>query len=663
MKITNLVGKGEQTKTGVFVMDTPFLRELLLNYLLTYRPLTAIDTETVGVNPREETAVGKGRIVCWSLAFQSGDDVYRFFLWWDNSLNEWLEDETCPKIGYNFYTFDKFVFRNMGVEVRGVVSDTLAKARLWKSNKMFNVGLKSMMKLLLGYHDEKFSKLFSRPTPGKIETRKKLGKSYRKLNGVKIPTVLGLESQKVSFKTQQLIPLDTILKNYPDRLTRLYDYASLDAKANLEVELSIRDKIPPMYSFWHEGLETWSEMMGRGIAVDVPRIKRTITQAENLAEKELSKLNSWKEGINWSSPKQLSEFLYGFKNFPIPPVMGGIKALKKNWERKPSTSEASLLWLEGNVNDKNLSSIITYRNRLADIAKLKSYLKHERNGRVYPSSSPSTDTGRLAVKKPALQQVNANDKDVLGIRKCFISSPGHVLVVADYSQLELYVLAHFMISWFSDYRLYEALTSSDVHSHIARLAWPFLEKYPGNLKQYGEKIKKYRDNVKSIVYGMIYGKSASGLGISIKDESGMAIGKEKAQEFLDLITSALGFDRYVWKVVFDCRQKGYVETISGRRRYLPGINSNDRYEASSCERQAMNTPVQGSAAGIVTMAASRLRMPLVLQVHDELILEVPEDKVNFAKEHLIECMEKPMFDLQVELKAECSTGKTWAEAK
>ena len=213
--------------------------------------IIGIDTETSGIDPRRESPVGRGRIVCWSLATSRA----RYFLWAKHlsKLKHILESESHPKVGHNVFTFDRHMFANHGIELNGIVGDTMRMARFLRADKRFSVGLKSLMEKLFGYKIGDYKDLFSRPSfTGKINTRAKLGKSTRTINEVRIPTVLGTESWNISWAKRELIPLEEIETSYRSRLETLYDYATLDAKATRELyyellrRLKIRDVPKPI---------------------------------------------------------------------------------------------------------------------------------------------------------------------------------------------------------------------------------------------------------------------------------------------------------------------------------------------------------------------------------------------------------------------------------
>jgi DNA polymerase-1 len=373
-------------------------------------------------------------------------------------------------------------------------------------------------------------------------------------------------------------------------------------------------------------------------------------------------------------------------------VCGTLSAVKKNHKKKPVTDQAGVDWLAGNVKDEYDREQL---NRFAEYKKVRDQLKflsslpghRDPEGRLHCVLAPETDTGRLSCRNPNLQQIPKSDR--YGIRAAFRAEEGFKLIVADYSQLELYVLAHFLIELFDDHGLANALKEGDVHSAVAKMAWPELQKFPGKLDvDLGTPAwaAKKRSDVKSVVYGLNYGKTARGLGVQIKDEDGRAIGTERAQELLDTVCEALGVRPYQEYIQAYATKHGGVHTLLGRWRPLPGAQSDDEYERSAALRQALNTPIQGSAVDIVTGAMLRLNtdpLPelrragwyserlattgskLLLQAHDELVFEVPREHAEEARELVQWGMEHPFKEgfLKVPLKVEAKVADNWAEGK
>ena len=450
-------------------------------------------------------------------------------------------------------------------------------------------------------------------------------------------------------------------------------------------------------TFWQPSLYVLNAAERNGITLDPDVCERGATQADKDATALEPTLNRWAEyftaqvgDFSWRSTTKVPEFLYDFKNFPIPPVEGTLKTIKKNWDwevkaPKRTTSEAGLTWLIQNLDNLQdrecLKALLKWkkaRKYEGDLRKLPGF--RDDRGRVHTVIGPDTDTGRLSSKNPNLQQIPANDP--YGIRAAFTASEGHVLVVADYSQLELYLLAHHIKRHFGDTALEDALLSGDVHSSIAKMCWPQFAPIEGTLKGCGNpKAEKARDNVKSIIYGVNYGKGDAGLGLAIQDEQGNPIGTEAAKQIReDIFGTFSGITRMQESFKRYARVHGGVHTLLGRWRPIPEALGDDRGGFGG--RKALNTPIQGGAADIVTAAMLKTNTydipelsmyynkpladtgaKLLLQIHDELIFEVPEANAEEACALIVQGMEHPLREgfLAVPLKVAASINRTWGE--
>ncbi len=434
--------------------------------------------------------------------------------------------------------------------------------------------------------------------------------------------------------------------------------------------------------FWNKSLLVLSQIERRGITLDLPYLERKCALAlETVAEID-RQLNNWaadyirqieSSEVNWSSATQVAEFFYTFKNFPIPAVIGTMSAAKRNTKRKPSTSQASIDWLAKhtkNDTSRKYLQLFQKRNRARTLSSyVRSWIdKCSPDGRVRTSYNPATDTGRLTSSNINLQNIPSRN-DPFDLRRGFIAAKGKVLIVADYSQLEMYVMAHFLLYLFGDDSLASMLSSGDVHTNTAFKIWAkelsALGATPENIKDVA---KSFRNNAKTVNYAMPYGKTAAGLGMQITDENGLAIGKAAAQQIIDDYFEALpGMDRLFEHFRTEARELGYVRTLLGRNRPLPKMHSSDIWEVRAAERQAVNSPIQGSAADIVTQAMMRcsdLPAQLILQVHDELVFEVDaciaEEQCAIIKERMENPFQRP---LAVQLKVDAGIATTWSEGK
>jgi DNA polymerase-1 len=450
--------------------------------------------------------------------------------------------------------------------------------------------------------------------------------------------------------------------------------------------------------FWLPSLEVLSDMEQQGILLDVDYLEGKLPLALAEVEEMEGQLNTWAkyyiaqrvdEYMNWNSHSQVKEFLYEFKNYPIPPVKGTLSATKKNTKRERVSCESAIDWLSKNVHsdsDREMLRVLAKRNKTVRLAQFieKLPLLISADGRLRCSIGPNTDTGRLSCKNPNLQQIPVR-ADRFGIRNAFIARPGYKLIVADYSQLEMYVMAHFLVYHFDDHSLEDMLKAGDAHTAMAFKIWgDQLKKLGATPENIKDVAKKFRDNAKTINYAVPYGKTAVGLGSQILDKNGAPIGKKKAQDLLDDFFEANpGLDRLFQLWRDEARETGYITTLLGRTRPLPGACAENQWERWAAERRAVNTPVQGSAADIVTAAMlacvgvgptckqillarelADLGAVLLLQIHDELIFEVPAEHADRACAIVQEIMEDPFDEpLTVQLHVDAQVGDSWGECK
>jgi DNA polymerase-1 len=298
--------------------------------------------------------------------------------------------------------------------------------------------------------------------------------------------------------------------------------------------------------FWNTSCQVIAEMEARGVTLDVDYLQHKRELALEEVNELERKLDAWAYDysrqtecpVNWASPTQLAAFLYHYKCYPISPVKGSLNATKRNTKREETTSEAALDWIARNAKSDTDREYLEILLRARKTAKLAQFMESlcsmvSVDGRLRSSFGPNTDTGRLSSSNPNMQNVPVRS-DRFGIRKAFVSAPGKLLIVADYSQLEMYVLAHFLIHELDDHSLANDLSSGDVHSAMAFRIWPdelrALGATPDNIK---EVAKSYRGNAKTVNYAVPYGKTASGLGSQIKGSDGKGIGKKAAQGILD----------------------------------------------------------------------------------------------------------------------------------
>jgi DNA polymerase-1 len=305
-----------------------------------------------------------------------------------------------------------------------------------------------------------------------------------------------------------------------------------------------------------------------------------------------------------------------------------------------------------------VEAVLNYR----ELAKLKStyvdalpLLVNRRTGRVHTSFNQTiTATGRLSSSDPNLQNIPVRGEMGRQVRRAFIADPGWVLLSADYSQVELRILAHLS----RDPGLLEAFArGEDIHASTASTLFgvPTDQVTP-----------EQRRVAKTVNFGLMYGMSEYGLA------QRLGIEQEEAARFIATYFNRYpAVRRYLEETVRQGRQLGYVSTILGRRRYIPELNASNRNVRAAAEREAINAPIQGSAADIIKIAMVRLhralkegglRSRMLLQVHDELVLEVPEDEAETVVPMVVEIMEGA-YPLEAPLRVEAHTGPTWGDLK
>ncbi|WP_339169395.1 DNA polymerase I [Paenibacillus sp. FSL R5-0341] len=351
--------------------------------------------------------------------------------------------------------------------------------------------------------------------------------------------------------------------------------------------------------------------------------------------------------FNLNSPKQLGEILFDRLGLPV------VKKTKTGY-----STDAEVLEKLAPYNDV-VKHILQYRQ----LAKLQStyvegLLKEisDRDGKVHTYYRQTiAATGRLSSQFPNLQNIPIRMEEGRKIRKVFVpSEPGWSILAADYSQIELRVLAHIS----DDERLKEAFVNDmDIHTKTASDVFGVKpEDVDGDMRR----------SAKAVNFGIVYGISDYGL------SQNLHITRKEAAQFIDQYFEVFqGVRRYMDDIVKEARQDGYVKTLLERRRYLPEINASNFNLRSFAERTAMNTPIQGTAADIIKLAMVQmdealrernLKSRMLLQVHDELVFEVPADELELMKDLVPSVMEKAL-ELSVPLKAEVSFGDNWYEAK
>ena len=517
-----------------------------------------------------------------------------------------LENPAIQKVGQNF-KYDLTIFARNGIDVQGVAFDTMLESYVLNSTGRHNMD--DLAKRYLGHQTISFEEI--------------AGKGKNQLTFNQIPlekaTEYAAEDADVTMKLQQVL------------WEKLSKEPTLE-KLFKEMELPL--------------LGVLSRMERRGVLIDSDALFLQSNEIANrLSELEEQAYVLAGQPFNLASTKQLQEILFDKLGLPV---------IQKTPKGAPSTNEEVLEELAFShelpkvlVEHRGLSKLkSTYTDKLPQMV-------NPQTGRVHTSYHQAvTATGRLSSSDPNLQNIPIRNEEGRRIRQAFIAREGFTVVAADYSQIELRIMAHLS----QDQGLINAFTQGkDIHrSTAAEIFGVALD----------EVTSEQRRNAKAINFGLIYGMSAFGLSRQL------GIGRANAQSYMDLY-----FKRYpgVQTFMHDIREKakaqGYVETLFGRRLYLPDINSSNGMRRKAAERVAINAPMQGTAADIIKRAMIQLdqklqndpNIAMIMQVHDELVFEVRSEKVAFYSE-LIKTQMESAADLVVPLIVEVGQGANWDEA-
>jgi DNA polymerase I len=440
-----------------------------------------------------------------------------------------------------------------------------------------------------------------------------------------------------------------------DRATH---YAAEDADITLRLWMLFRQKLLKAHKVTvYETLErplvhVLMKMEQEGISVDrgvLSRLTQEFALKQSTVEKDIHAMVG--SPFNIGSPKQLGDILFGQMNLP-----GGRKTATGAWST------------DSDVLDRLAEDGIDLAQRVLDwrqLAKLRSTYTEALPGYIHPKTQrvhtsyamASTSTGRLSSNEPNLQNIPVRTDDGRRIRTAFVATPGHKLISADYSQIELRVLAHIadipqLKKAFADGLDIHAMTASEMFNVPIKGMEPAV-----------------RRRAKAINFGIIYGISAFGLA------NQLGISRQEAGDYIKTYFRRFpGIRAYMDATKARARAQGYVETIFGRRMHFPRITSTNPSERSFLERASINAPIQGSAADIIrramirmdkALATDKLSVRMLLQVHDELIFEAPEAEVEAAIPVIRRIMEKapePVVKLSVPLQVDARAANNWDEA-
>ncbi|VAW54710.1 DNA polymerase I [hydrothermal vent metagenome] len=574
----------------------------------------AFDTETTSLDYM------KARVVGVSFAVEIGEAAYVPFAhdYLDapeqlseqdvlGALKPLLEDAGKHKIGQNL-KYDAHVLINHGIDLQGITQDTMLESYVLDSTRRHNM-------------DDMALRLLGR-------------------NTIHFEDVAGKGAKQLTFNQVAL--------------EQAGPYAAEDADITLQLHQKLNselEKEPALKSVYQDIelplLNVLLKIERNGVKIDVAMLQ---TQSQQLAERmkavELQAYEEAGETFNLASPKQLSNIL--FEKLEIP-------STKKTKTGQYSTAESVLQEL---AVDHILPKLLLEHRSLS---KLKSTYTDklplqvdEKTGRVHTSYNQTVAaTGRLSSTDPNLQNIPVRSEEGRRIRQAFIAPKGYKMLAADYSQVELRIMAHLS----GDENLLKAFAEGiDVHRATAA------EVFGVALE---EVETEQRRAAKAINFGLIYGMSAFGLAKQLN------IGRYEAQDYIDVYFARYpGVKAYMDKTREQAHDRGYVETVFGRRLYLPEINSRNGQRRQYAERTAINAPMQGTAADIIkramisvdaALAASNIDAKVVMQVHDELVVEVLEKDVEALADLLRVEMEQAAV-LKVPLIVDIGTGDNWDEA-
>jgi DNA polymerase-1 len=577
-------------------------------------PLVAFDTETTSLDPMAAEIVGVSFAVepyraCYvPLAHRyagAPDQLDREATL--ERLRAWLEDPARAKVGQNL-KYDAHVLQNHGITLRGIAHDTLLQSYVLEAHRTH--GMDALAERHLGRRTVTYEEVAGKGA-------KQIG--FEQVS-VDRATRYAAEDAEVTMHLHQV----------------MFPQLTADAKL-LEVYRRVEMPVMPVLQ----------RMERRGVLVDAPLLAR---QSDELGAKMVALERAAHEAagqpFNLGSTRQLGEILFGTLKLPV---------LKKTMGGAPSTDEDVLAKL---AEDYPLPKILLeYRG----CQKLKSTytdklpkMVNPRTGRVHTSFSQATAvTGRLSSNDPNLQNIPIRTAEGRRIREAFVAPAGSLIVSADYSQIELRIMAHLS----GDENLLRAFAQGlDVHRATASQVFGV----PPD--QVGTEQRRY---AKTINFGLIYGMSAFGLAAQLGIERDAA--RNWIERYFDRYP---GVKRYMDTTRAQAKAQGWVETVLGRRLWLPEINSPNGPRRGGAERQAINAPLQGTAADIVKLAmievqrwidAEGLGSRLVLQVHDELVLEVPQAELETIRVELPRRM-AGVVELSVPLIAEVGAGPNWEQA-
>ncbi|BBL72830.1 DNA polymerase I [Methylogaea oryzae] len=523
-------------------------------------------------------------------------------------LKPLLEDENKAKLGQHL-KYDGHVLANHGIALAGIRHDTMLESYVLDSTATRH-DMDSLARHYLGVHT--------------------------------------IHYEDVAGKGAKQIPFSQVA------VEAASDYAAEDADITLKLHQTLWPKLeaePALRAVYEEIEIPLVPVLGRmehlGVLIDTAKLAR---QSQELADRlyaiEEQAFEVAGERFNLASPKQIQTILYDKLQIPV---------TKKTPKGQPSTAEEVLQDLAYLYELPRL--LLEHRS----LNKLKSTYTDNlpkqvcrKTGRVHTSYHQAVAaTGRLSSSDPNLQNIPVRTEEGRKIRQAFVAPPGHVILAADYSQIELRIMAHLS----GDKGLLDAFAhGDDIHRATAAEVFGLA---PDSVSS------EQRRSAKAINFGLIYGMSAFGLAKQL------GVGQKEAQRYIELYFARYpGVKAYMDDTRAAAKERGYVETVFGRRLYVPDINARDGQRRQYAERTAINAPMQGTAADIIKRAMlavdgwiqqSGAPLRMIMQVHDELVFEVAEGYVEQAKTEIAERMGRAA-ELHVPLVVDVGVGSNWDEA-
>ena len=577
--------------------------------------LISIDTETTSLDPMQARIVGLSFTdrPCEAAYLPLGHDYAGApdQLALEDTLAQLkplLEDPALPKVGQNL-KYDRSVLLNHGIELRGIQFDTMLESYVLDSTG--------------SRHD--------------MDT---LSLKYLGLNPIRYEDVAGKGKKQLTFNQ---VPVEIAAP-----------YAAEDADLVLRLHQTLYPRLK-QFEKQHELLENiempllpvLSRIERTGVRVDSDMLARQSSELgeriDTLAQQAFDQVGA---DFNIASPKQIQEILFEKLQLPV---------ISKTPKGQPSTSESVLQEL---AEQHELPKLILEHRALSKLRSTYTeklpLLVNPDTGRVHTSyHQASVATGRLSSTDPNLQNIPVRTADGRRIREAFVPESGSVLLAADYSQIELRIMAHLsgdegLLAAFAENQDIHRATASEVFSTA-------LEDVDSD----------QRRSAKAINFGLIYGMSAFGLARQL------GIGRSEAQSYIELYFDRYpGVKAYMEQIRTQAREQQFVETIFGRKLYLPDISSSNHARRQGAERAAINAPMQGTAADLIKLAMlaidswlteQALKTRMIMQVHDELVLEVPDSELKDVPEVIASLM-SGVAELRVPLRVDVGSGANWAEA-